>query len=140
MTTDIPKTTSNLPASAFLIVNTQVFPIKRALVNIGRNLDNHLVIQEESVSRVHAQLRFENDQFIIYDLNSTGGTYVNGKQVTKCVLHSGDSIVLAGVPLLFVRDTPQLAKNTLARTGPLATDYTKPADDPEGQSEPPQNG
>jgi pSer/pThr/pTyr-binding forkhead associated (FHA) protein len=108
-------TTSN----AFLIVNTHVFPLNQSSINIGRNLDNHIVLQDTTISRVHAQIRQENSEFIIYDLNSTGGTYVNGKRVSKSVLHSGDNVVLANVPILFVENTPKLAKRSQAETGPL---------------------
>ncbi len=114
-----PNANSSFPESAFLLVNTEVFPIRRKTINIGRNLDNHVVIQEPTISRVHAQIRFEDDQFLIYDLNSTGGTYVNGKPVQKCVLQSGDNIILASVPALFVLNTPQLNNRAAAETGPL---------------------
>jgi len=106
-------------SNAYLIVSTQVYPIKVDTVNIGRNLDNHLVIAEPTVSRVHAQIKFEDGQFMIYDLHSTGGTYVNGKQVDKSVLHSGDTILLADTPVIFVHNAPQMSERAKAETGPL---------------------
>ncbi|KAA3648232.1 MAG: FHA domain-containing protein [Chloroflexi bacterium] len=119
MTESAPNANSNFPETAFLVVDTQVFPIRQHTVNIGRNLDNHVVIQEATVSRVHAQIRYEDEQFSIHDLNSTGGTYVNGKPVAKSELNSGDSVMIASVPALFVMNTPQLTKRALAVTGPL---------------------
>lgn len=104
--------TSTLPAppeenpeetpNAFLIVNgTDVFPLDRPVINIGRRPDNHLVINDPRVSRVHAQLRAIRGRYVIFDLDSTGGTFVNNHPVRQSVLYSGDVVNLAGVPLVF---------------------------------------
>ena len=111
-----PKT---MPTSAYLIVNSEVFPLNKELVNIGRKLDNHIVIHDPRVSRNHAQIRVMEGQFVILDLNSTGGTLVNGQKVNKCILYSGDSISLAGVSIKFVQDTPKMISKAMQRTGPL---------------------
>jgi pSer/pThr/pTyr-binding forkhead associated (FHA) protein len=116
---DGAKDIKTMPASAFLIVNSQVFPLDRELINIGRKLDNHVVIHDPQVSRNHAQLRIMDGQFVILDLNSTGGTFVNGVRVTKSVLYSGDSITLSGVPLKFVQDAPKIMTESMDRTGEL---------------------
>ena len=104
---------------AYLIVNSEVFPLNKELTNIGRKLDNHIVIQDPRVSRNHAQIRIVDDQYILLDLNSTGGTTVNGSKINKSVLYSGDSISLAGVNLKFVQDTPRMISKSMDRTGPL---------------------
>lgn len=107
-----------LPA-AYLIVNSEVFAITSGLINIGRKLDNHIVINDPRISRNHAQIRIVDNQYILLDLNSTGGTTVNGKKVSKSVLYSGDSISLAGVPIKFVQDAPRMISKSMDRTGPL---------------------
>ncbi len=107
--------------SAYLIVNSQVFPLEREIVNIGRKLDNHVVIQDSRISRTHAQLRMMNGQFVLLDLNSTGGTFVNEQRITKSVLYSGDTISLAGVQIKFVQDAPRMMSKAMDRTGPLQT-------------------
>jgi pSer/pThr/pTyr-binding forkhead associated (FHA) protein len=60
-----------------------------------------------------------DEQYILLDLNSTGGTTVNGTTVSKSVLYSGDSVSLAGVNLKFVQDTPRMISKSMERTGPL---------------------
>ncbi|MBI3159239.1 MAG: FHA domain-containing protein [Chloroflexi bacterium] len=117
--TEANQNIKTMPSSAYLIVNSQVFPLERELVNIGRKLDNHIVIQDSRVSRNHAQLRLMNGQFVLLDLNSTGGTFVNEQRVTKSVLYSGDSISLAGVLMKFVQDAPRMISKAMDRTGPL---------------------
>lgn len=108
----------SLPTSAYLIVNSQVFALDKELINIGRKLDNHIVIHDPRVSRNHAQLRGTKDHFVILDLNSTGGTYVNGQRITKSVLYSGDTLSLSGVPAKFVQDAPRMITSAMDRTGP----------------------
>ena len=117
----MPETKANspVPASAFLIVNSQVFPLNDELINLGRKLDNHIVIHDPRVSRNHAQLRLIDGHFVILDLDSTGGTFVNGQRITKSMLYAGDSISLAGIPLKFVQDAPKMITQAMDRTGPL---------------------
>jgi len=92
---------------AFLIVGgTKVFTVQTAVTNIGRRLDNHLVVNDPRVSRYHAQIRCARGRFIIFDLNSTGGTYVNGQRTNQSVLYPGDVISLAGLPIIFGQDNP----------------------------------
>lgn len=117
MTETQPK--SVYTSNAYLIVNSEVFPIKNQLTNLGRKLDNHIVLNDPRVSRNHAQIRVMESQFILLDLNSTGGTMVNGKKVTKSVLYSGDSISLAGLEIKFVQDTPKMISKAMDRTQPL---------------------
>ncbi len=96
-----------LPENAFLIVEgVKVFPLKLPVVNIGRRLDNQLIIDDPRVSRNHAQLRAIKGRFVVFDLNSTGGTFVNGQRASQVVLYPGDVISLAGVALIFGQDNP----------------------------------
>jgi hypothetical protein len=98
---------TKLPENAFLIVEgVKVFPLKLPVINIGRRLDNQLIIDDPRVSRNHAQLRAIKGRFVVFDLNSTGGTFVNGQRASQTVLYPGDVISLAGVALIFGQDNP----------------------------------
>lgn len=109
----------SLPQSAFLIVDgVKVFPLTQSVVNIGRRLDNQLVIDDPRISRNHAQLRAIKGRFVIFDLNSTGGTFVNGQRTSQSVMYPGDVISLAGVPLVFGQDNPP-PRPDLTDTNPL---------------------
>lgn len=90
------------PTHAFLIVDgVNVFPLELPVINIGRRPDNQLVIDDGRISRLHAQLRLVRGRFVIFDLDSTGGTFVNGSRIHQQILYPGDVISLAGVPLIF---------------------------------------
>lgn len=102
-----PKNAETLPENAFLIVEgVKVYPLKDTVVNIGRRMENHLVIDDPRISRNHAQLRAINGRYVLFDLNSTGGTFVNGQRTSQTVLYPGDVISLAGVALIFGQDNP----------------------------------
>lgn len=110
---------NSMPESAFLIIEgVKVFPLKMPVINIGRRLDNQLVIDDPRVSRNHAQLRAIKGRFVLFDLNSTGGSFVNGQRTSQSVLYPGDVISLAGVALIFGQDNPP-PRPDLADTSPL---------------------
>ena len=93
------------PKGAFFMVEgSRHFPLDRPLINIGRRLDNQLVLEDPHISRRHAQLRARGYRYVLYDLNSTAGTRVNGKQVQEWVLRPGDVVTLGTVQLIYGED------------------------------------
>ena len=60
----------------------QVFELDEDVINLGRDITNHIVINDREVSRHHLRLMRGNDGYTIEDLGSTNGTFVNGKRVT----------------------------------------------------------
>jgi len=113
---------TSMPENAFLIVDgRKVFPLTTSVVNIGRRLENQLTIDDPRVSRTHAQLRSIKGRYVVFDLDSTGGTFVNGKRTSQTILYPGDVISLAGVNLVFGQDNP-LPRPDLKDTGPLSPD------------------
>lgn len=115
-----PGKAGNVPESAFLIINgQQVYPLTHPVLNIGRRPDNHIVIDDPRVSRKHAQIRVINNRYAIYDLDSTGGTYVNKVKVDQCALFPGDVISLAGVDLVYGQDAGFLSSESAGSTQPL---------------------
>jgi hypothetical protein len=110
---DIGAEASDIPPNAFLIVQGRgAFPLTQPVLNLGRRVDNHLVLTDPRVSRVHAQLRAIKGRYVIFDLDSTGGTFVNGFPIRQCTLVPGDVISLAGVQLVFGQDNSGLTDET----------------------------
>jgi diguanylate cyclase (GGDEF)-like protein len=67
--------------------------VKPGKNTLGRKPENHIVISDESASRVHAEIYCQNELAMVYDLGSTNGTFVNRELITKPhVLKSGDQI------------------------------------------------
>ena len=73
---------------------TIVFPINKPETSIGRDADNDLVLQSDSVSRHHAKMIFNGDDFEIHDLGSTNRVIVNGAFVKQKTLDNGAIIGL----------------------------------------------
>ena len=62
------------------------------IVTIGRSLDNRISILDEKSSRKHSKIEAEADGFVISDLNSLNGTYLNGKTIVRRRLCHGDRV------------------------------------------------
>jgi pSer/pThr/pTyr-binding forkhead associated (FHA) protein len=118
----------------FLIVDgKRVVTIDRSIINIGRKSDNHIIVENEHVSRYHAQIRIIKGQYVLLDLNSTVGTSVNGEPVKEVVLHPGDVISLGGVPIIFGQGTPNVELESLDTTDKNVGD-SKPTENTEIQT------
>ena len=71
---------------------------------LGRRPYNDIVIDNLAVSGEHAVLQMNGDEVILEDLNSTNGTYVNGKAIKKQPLQNGDGIEIGKYKIKFVGD------------------------------------
>jgi hypothetical protein len=69
-------------------------------LNIGRNIQNNLVIKLPNVSSRHCSITLlEDNTYLIEDFDSTNGTFVNGKRVKQILLNPDDLIELGGFEL-----------------------------------------
>lgn len=71
---------------------------------LGRRPYNDVVIDNLAVSGEHAVLQMTGSEVFLEDLNSTNGTYVNGKAVKRHQLHNGDAIEIGKYKIKFVGD------------------------------------
>jgi hypothetical protein len=72
------------------------------LLTIGRNPENHLFLDDVTVSRHHARVVRDATGFAIEDLNSLNGTYVNRKRVERYHLSDGDELQIGKFKLSFL--------------------------------------
>jgi hypothetical protein len=118
------------PRNAFLILeNGRIFSLQLVTINIGRRLENQLIIDDPRVSRSHAQLRAARQSYTIFDLNSTGGTFVNNLPISQHTLRPGDVISLAGVVLIYGEEAAEEPRPTSEDTSTYSTlsnDFDKP--------------
>jgi DNA-binding response OmpR family regulator len=80
------------------------WPLGQSSTTIGRWEDNDIVVDDRWVSRYHARIRREGDHYVVEDLASKNGTFVNGRRITEpTVLSDGDRVqVTPLVALTFV--------------------------------------
>jgi hypothetical protein len=114
---------SPLPKGAFFIIDGKGhFTLDLPVVNIGRRLDNQLVLDDPRVSRTHAQLRARQGRYVIFDLASKAGTLVNGRAITEWVLRSGDVVTIATTRLVYGEDPEGPPEDTSSYTPPFPVD------------------
>lgn len=73
-------------------------------VNIGRIYENEIYLRDAKVSRLHAFIVYENKAHVLYDAQSTNGTFVNGKKVTNHRLADGDQIKIGNTTLTYQQE------------------------------------
>ncbi len=88
-------------------------PVSGDTFRIGRHADNELMVADASISRFHAEIKHElNSRYVIRDLESLNGVYVNGRKARTAILSNGDLIELGDVTLKFTvfaaHDRPDL--------------------------------
>jgi len=69
---------------------------------IGRQPDNDVFLDDVAVSRRHAELTRSGGQFVLKDVGSLNGTYVNGHQVDEISLSHGDELQIGKFKLVFL--------------------------------------
>lgn len=119
MDSNLQEQTNKIPENIFLVIDKNLLPVNKNIIKMGRHPDNDLIINDPRVSRYHAQVRFEDGQFVIHDLDAKFGTFVNSEKIQKCVIESGDTISLANTPLLFINRSSDMIKKIKDTTGLL---------------------
>lgn len=80
----------------------QLYPLNQSVVELGREPSCQIVLNDHRISRHHAEIRQQTDSYILADLNSSNGTFLNGQRlVNPATLQPGDVISLGGFNLRF---------------------------------------
>jgi pSer/pThr/pTyr-binding forkhead associated (FHA) protein len=112
------------------------FPLTGNQLLIGREEGLEIVLQDPESSRRHVRISWQGGQFVIEDLGSTNGTFVNGVQITTPqILNPGDSIGIGQTALVFQVSGAQIRPPHYAPSVPQAplgggvpiAPYTPPA-------------
>ncbi len=124
-----PSSAFDAPLSSLLLVNgaeQQAILIRNLPFTIGRKPGNDVVLADPRVSREHAQIVREGTEYVLVDLSSKLGTFVNGQRVARHRLQNHDRLEFGsreGVYLLFASDapTPVATQQLLGRIGELSS-------------------
>ncbi len=87
------------------------FPLNKEVMTIGRKEDNDIRIENLAVSGHHAKLLTIFEDTFLEDLNSTNGTFVNGKSIDKHPLRNGDVIVIGKHELRYINDSASVGED-----------------------------
>src|SRR6266542_1423341 len=69
-------------------------------ITVGRDPKNDIVLDDRRVSRRHAEVRLRLGRYTLYDLQSTNGTFGNGRRIAEMVLSHDDRITIGGAELV----------------------------------------
>ena len=110
------------------------FPITGNQIVIGREEGLDIILQDAEASRRHTRISWQGGQFIIEDLGSTNGTFVNGVQITTPqMLNPGDSIGIGQTALVFQMSGAQAGPSYQAPAPQPVPAYSPPPSTSSGQ-------
>jgi pSer/pThr/pTyr-binding forkhead associated (FHA) protein len=76
--------------------------LNKNLIKVGKRESNDFVVIDKTVSRNHFEIEYQSDSFLLKDLGSTNGTYLNGSKVKEAYLLPGDIIKVGNTTIEFV--------------------------------------
>jgi hypothetical protein len=88
----------------FIIEGKRNIPLTEPLINIGRSDDNHIILDDAYASRHHAQLRLRFGTYVLFDVDSRAGLFVNKVRTREHHLQAGDVIQIGATRLVYVDD------------------------------------
>jgi pSer/pThr/pTyr-binding forkhead associated (FHA) protein len=96
---------------------------------LGRRPYNDIVIDNLAVSGEHAVLQMSGNEVYLEDLNSTNGTYVNGKAVKKQLLQNADTVEIGKYKIKYVNEVagPTFEKTMILKAGSVMPPMQAPA-------------
>lgn len=78
------------------------YPLRiESATSLGRAKANDIVLKDIAISSQHCRIRREDGRFVLHDLKSTNGTFVNDRRVSRCLLSEGDEIKIGETVLRF---------------------------------------
>jgi len=80
----------------------QRFVLDASLTKLGRHPESEISLDDISVSRRHAEIERQSTEYVLRDVGSMNGTYVNQKRVDGVVLQQGDEILVGRFRLIFL--------------------------------------
>jgi predicted component of type VI protein secretion system len=84
------------------------FPLDGDQLTIGRDSSNGVAINDAEVSRRHARLNFQGGKYVLEDLGSTNGTFVNGQRLAGPVVLKPGDVVSLGEQIVLMYDAINL--------------------------------
>src|ERR1700760_585875 len=101
---------------------TRLIALTRPITHIGRGLIADVRLEDTHVSRRHAIVAIRGDgpdAVRVLDDRSSGGTFVNGNQVTVAALHDGDIVRVGRIAFRYTEIAPQVKRRRTLRRIPL---------------------
>src|SRR6188474_3033928 len=106
------------PGAAFMLEGDQL--------TIGRDATNDIVINDAEVSRRHSRLTFQGGKYVLEDLGSTNGTFVNGQRLAGPVVLKAGDVVSLGEQIVLMYDAINIDPGATVAVSRKAVQATPP--------------
>ena len=93
-------------------------PLQKASFSIGRSPGNDVVIDNLAVSGNHARLSLDQDHYVLEDMNSLNGTFLNNQRIRRSALKDGDEIMIGKHSLVY-HDEGGISPQAAVKTEPV---------------------
>jgi signal transduction histidine kinase/pSer/pThr/pTyr-binding forkhead associated (FHA) protein len=90
----------------------EAYALRGEQTTVGRHPSNDIVLTYDSISRFHARIDKRADYYILQDLNSSNGVYVNGERITQVAIHNGDMVTFGNLEFLFSNEETRSGAST----------------------------
>jgi pSer/pThr/pTyr-binding forkhead associated (FHA) protein len=108
----------------------KVYPLEEQEIYIGRESSNTIIINDAQVSRRHAKMESQGSGYLIHDLGSTNGTFINGARISGMqTLNPGDTVAL-GEGIVLVYEPVMDSNATVLSARPAQATIQQPAPAP----------
>lgn len=111
---------SNRPVPRMLVIKGadegKQFELIEPVISVGRDAANLIRLHDTEVSRRHAEFRLRDGNFVLVDVGSANGTFVNNKKIKQTMLLAGDQVVIGQTTMVFSagRSDPDSSTDNLA--------------------------
>jgi pSer/pThr/pTyr-binding forkhead associated (FHA) protein len=107
---EVTVTVGDVPAGSGLLVVKRGpnvgsrFALDPGKTTIGRHPDSDIFLDDVTVSRRHAEVHHDGSGFVVNDVGSLNGTYLNRERIEQADLHSGDELQIGKFRLVFLHE------------------------------------
>ncbi len=99
----------------------KIYELDEPVISIGRLPENTIPISNMGVSRRHVKIEQDTDKsYVLSDLNSLNGTFVNGKKIKKVTLAHGDKICIGKYTIIYEGDQESAKREGLSQPEAVA--------------------
>jgi pSer/pThr/pTyr-binding forkhead associated (FHA) protein len=102
------------------------FPLEGDQLIIGRDSANAVAINDAEISRKHSRLSFQGGKYVLEDLGSTNGTFVNGQRLAGPVVLKAGDVVSLGEQIVLMYDAINIDPGATVAVSRKAVHATPP--------------
>lgn len=114
----------------------KAYELTKSELYIGRDIHNDVVINDAEVSRKHARMEMQAGGYVLEDLGSTNGTFVNGQRLMGPHVLRPNELIMLGENVSLVFETSYEAGETIAAGTGQPSTYSPPPEEPRPASTP----